>query len=706
LLGCAAVCGAAHRAVGGVVQWSQPGIDAWSYLRASFSEPGRPLGPTFIGESLHANEQNTGFQPGTAFMPGRTATTIVAFDTSQYIEPQLPASQYRIASVTVTLTMRDATSDAVYYYAAGPANPPLTAQRVFEDFRDGVENPPRPIEMYGVGFTEGVTGFDFHGTAPGRFSQSSLAYGANGYVAYPVVGDIREAGAYRDVSNNFTGGFSATESSGETDAFDVTPWAIGTANLAHGQQVPNNTTFSFALELSEPGVLAYVQQSLAEGGLGFSFSSLHIAEEPGTGSGLPYPQWFMKESVGTVYQGIAATLAIDYEIGRPGDYDIDGDVDGADFLLWQRQHGAAGVPIGSGADGNSDGKVDGDDLAVWRSHFGEGDFSVIAVGRAVPEPAAWTTAALAFAAGVASSRPRRGRAPARRSGFTLVELLIVIAILGVLIAMLLPAVQAAREASRRITCQNNLKQIGLAGQNYTAAMNHLPPPKAGNSTTSEHGSMFVLLLPYLEEANRFARYDVTKTIHDEHNLPITSQPVGGFLCPSMTLMRQVPEPACGEVLAPGSYMISSRTRYDLWTKLDGAFENPPLDGHYRLSMQQITDGASNTLFVGETNYSHFKMLWSGCPGLDGSTKWGDQTWAQGYWVYAWGHMASDLPSLFNNSIDYTSRDSPRTFRSDHVGGVQFVLLDASVRFLRNETDAAVRKALVTRAEEEVDHSFN
>jgi prepilin-type N-terminal cleavage/methylation domain-containing protein len=95
-------------------------------------------------------------------------------------------------------------------------------------------------------------------------------------------------------------------------------------------------------------------------------------------------------------------------------------------------------------------------------------------------------------------------------GFTLVELLVVIAIIGVLIALLLPAVQAARECARRMSCQNNLKQIGLATQNYTAAMKHLPPPKLGGPTTSSNGetqfgSTFVILLPYLEEASRFAR---------------------------------------------------------------------------------------------------------------------------------------------------------------------------------------------------------
>jgi prepilin-type processing-associated H-X9-DG protein len=257
-----------------------------------------------------------------------------------------------------------------------------------------------------------------------------------------------------------------------------------------------------------------------------------------------------------------------------------------------------------------------------------------------------------------------------------------------------------------MSCQNNLKQIGLATQNYTAAMKHLPPPKLGGPTTSSNGetqfgSTFVILLPYLEEASRFARYDMTKAANDPVNLPITSRPLDDYMCPSMALMRQVPETSCGEVLGPGSYLISTRTIKGIYGKPDGAFDNPPPDGRYTLSPKHISDGLSNTLLVGETNYGHRKWLWAGCPGHNGTTKWGDQTWAMGYWNAAWGYMGTDVPTLFNNSNEFLSTESPRIFRSDHPDGVQFAFLDGSVHFIRTETDPKVRSALVTRAGEEI-----
>jgi prepilin-type processing-associated H-X9-DG protein len=284
--------------------------------------------------------------------------------------------------------------------------------------------------------------------------------------------------------------------------------------------------------------------------------------------------------------------------------------------------------------------------------------------------------------------------------------LVVIAIVGILTALLLPAIQTARECSRRVSCKNNLKQIGVAVQNYHSAMRHLPPPKLGGGQFNALGGTFVALLPYLEENARFAQYDVTKNVDDPYNLPISGKPVDIYLCPSMDLPRAVPEPVSGEKLGPGSYLISSRTDYSNFTNLDGAFDNPREDGSYTLGMHHITDGTSKTLLVGEINYGLQKLLWTNCPELNGTTMWGDQTWAHGYWALSWGHMAAKFPAVFNNSTEYAPPHSNRAFRSDHPGGVQFLLVDGSVQFISNDSSPGVRRALVTRAGDEVDHNFN
>ena len=100
---------------------------------------------------------------------------------------------------------------------------------------------------------------------------------------------------------------------------------------------------------------------------------------------------------------------------------------------------------------------------------------------------------------------------ASRTAFTLVELLVVIAIIGVLVGLLLPAVQSAREAARRSSCSNNLKQIGLAAQNYSSAKAGLPPATLGNGG----GTLFAVLLPFMEQTAAFAKLDLTAPVRYE-----------------------------------------------------------------------------------------------------------------------------------------------------------------------------------------------
>ncbi len=708
----------------------------------------------------------------------RAGMSLIAFETAQHIEPGLVPNRYEITSVKMTATWTNDgdTSTALRYDDA-----PLSHSEILGEYASGSVGRQRPMELYGVGFRGDYTGYEFASVTAGppRIDEVTHPFSASGYIAYPISGNTAQVGAFVDVANSFTGGYSATAPGNSTGPFTATPWAIGTAELSPGDLIPDKTTFEFDLDLSAPGARAYVQQSLSEGGIGFFLSSLHDTGEFGGGGG--YPRWYLKESIGFPYFSTTPPkLTIEYTLVDdvlPGDYDGNGTVDAADYGAWRAEFGHA-VTAGDGADGNADGIVDGADYVFWRCEFvsaaagasmtgnqsklgsspatvperstggltcvaltiigvcqrnrrdkkrQEGDRSNYGPGFAPGFSASadnWTSPlrcrrralTRVGAASRAAPQPRPPRLGLRRAqssrgptnlrGFTLVELLVVIAIVGILAALLLPAIQTARECSRRVSCKNNLKQIGVAVQNYHSAMRHLPPPKLGGGQFNALGGTFVALLPYLEENTRFAQYDAAKTVDDPHNLPISGKPVDIYLCPSMALPRAVPEPVSDEKVGPGSYIISTRTDYSNFTNLDGAFDNPRDDGTYTLGMQHITDGTSKTLLVGEINYGLQKMLWTTSPELNGTSKWGDQTWAHGYWALAWGHMAAKFPAVYNNSTEYAPPYSNRAFRSDHPGGVQFLLVDGSVQFISDDSSPDVRRALVTRAGDEVDHAFN
>jgi prepilin-type N-terminal cleavage/methylation domain-containing protein len=752
-------------AFGASATWDVPDIDNYFYRHTSFGGVSS-YGPTWANLEVDSNTNKFKVQPE-SIGASRHSTLLLAFDTSKYIEAELPANKYNVTSVSLTLTLYDTVGEQAIRYEPNAVN--------LAEIRNRVDSGSTawPVELYGVGMRAGLTGYEFGSNVfgPPLLEENSPAHPfyTNWYVAYPFVDDTRQPGLKRDVSNNITGGFSGTESGSATQPFEATPWAVGQANLAAGADVPDQTEFTFTLDLNRPGVRQYVQDSLAAGGLGFFVSTLHQTEQFGVGGS--YPQWFTKESITAGFAGaVPASLAIEYELltdHLPGDYDRNGLVESADYNKWKMDFGSAILPAGDGADGNANGVVDAGDYAVWRDHVGSGSGGS-ALGRAgssptpvfaVSEPSTfsllgfltWLLTMLGAGgmrkhrtphpvapkgdlrraglierkavSGERRANPRSLRVDLRSAratkkcgsasnagtqcrGFTLVELLVVIAIIGILVAILLPAIQAARESARRMTCQNNLKQIGLATLSYNDANRHLPPPKAGSTTFNELGGMFVLLLPYLEEGNRFAQFDVEKPAADPINLPVTGEAVAIFTCPTMAMPRTVPDTACNEALAAGSYLISSRTDYKKFGALDGAFDNPSPDGKYTLGLRNITDGTSKTLLVGEINYGLLDMTWTDCADRAGSPKWGDQMWAQGYWALSWGHMSGEYPDLYNNSQKFNPPYSARVFRSDHPGGVQFVILDGSVHFLTDASSPTVRSALVTRAGGETDHTLD
>lgn len=287
----------------------------------------------------------------------------------------------------------------------------------------------------------------------------------------------------------------------------------------------------------------------------------------------------------------------------------------------------------------------------------------------------------------------------KRRAFTIVELLVVIAVIAMLSSLLLPAVQSAREAARRSNCLNNMRQLTLSALNYTDTKDHLPPPKVGRGSYNGLGSTFVLLLPFLEESAAYENYDLRKDVGSVENSPITTSLVPTFVCPSMQNAELVHGQDGTPDLAAGSYIISFGTDYN--GVGNGAFKEPPEDRgeRYRLGLWNITDGLSKTFLFGEIDNS-VRWTTTSSDAEHQPGKWGDYTWANGYWFNSRGHISG----TFNNAGPTSEEEMPayRTYRSDHPDGVNFAFLDGSVRFVADGVETKVLSAAVTRSGNEIE----
>jgi prepilin-type N-terminal cleavage/methylation domain-containing protein/prepilin-type processing-associated H-X9-DG protein len=319
----------------------------------------------------------------------------------------------------------------------------------------------------------------------------------------------------------------------------------------------------------------------------------------------------------------------------------------------------------------------------------------------------------------------------RTHGFTLVELLVVIAIIGILVALLLPAIQAAREAARRSQCINNLKQVGIAFQNYHDVHKQLPM----GAYSCCQGTWQPAILPFIEEQQLADLYTMLPTTTQEYSddyrydadLPTRNPPIRNYLVTQKriaTLTCPSDEP---QVVSGGGQAKDGTTLHNyvanfgttnhtgftpllgvdyLGSPFIGQDENFNIRHNLTTKFKQISDGLSKTMLISETV--------QGKEGdLRGLTWWG---WAAGFETMV-GPNASDSDLLQQSGYckNNISNNPPcgtaigakfwNGARSRHKGGTNVVMCDASVQFVVDDVDLTVWRAASTTKGAEVYSGF-